>query len=469
VKCIAAAIVERDPGKKVIVREHPLDHDVVGLEQVVEGRPERKVGSGSDPEREGMVVRRHLMTGCVGMIVAAATLVGTGAGVAASSPAPPAARLVTIAIPAPNQEIAAKWLSYPGPPRADVLLPPGYSSHKHYPLVVFLNGLDFNYASYAKYGLTKPFDHLGAIVVMPEGGNGWYTDWWNNGARADPSWETYALDTVIPTILARYPIQPQRRYHALIGISMGGLGATYLGGRLPGFFGTVATLSGFVDPQYEATVIQPAMALYSSAAANGDTDTDPIYGPPDGVYAGGHNPTLLVKNLASTRLFVSTGTGVPSTADPDPGQEPIGEEHLIYPMSEAYHQALEAAGIAVTFQVHTGAHDIPDFLGEINALLKWGLFKPVVTEPTSWQNETVATSGQLWDFNYRFANPPSHIVEFRQSGTTLSVSAAGSAVTITMGTGCAIHTTTPATVHLPDRTPISPLRPDRVGRAACPR
>ena len=413
-------------------------------------------------------MRRHLVTGCVGLIVVATTLVGIGAGIAAgSSSTRSKARLVTIAIPAPDGEIASKWLSYPAPPRANVLLPAGYSRHEHYPLVVFLNGLDFNYDSYAKYGLTKPFDRLGAIVVMPEGGNGWYADWWNDGERGAPSWESYELETVIPTILARYPILPQRRYHALIGISMGGLGATYLGGRLPGFFGSVATLSGFVDPQYEATLIQPAMAVFSSAAANGDKDPDPIYGPPDGFYAGGHNPVFLTKNLTYTRVFESTGTGVPSRADPDPGQFAVAEEHIIYPMSQRYHTALIAAKVDVTYQVHRGAHDLPDFLSEINAMLKWGLFKPVATEPTSWESQTDASIGQLWDFNYRFADPPMQLVTFRQSGTTLSIGAAGSAVTVTLATGCAIHTTTPATVHLPGRAVVSARWPNRIGHRAC--
>ena len=202
--------------------------------------------------KSGTKLSRLLLVGCVTTIVVAATLAGVGAGVGASSPARAKARLVTIDMPAPGGEIGAKWLNYAAPPRANVLLPPGYNPEKRYPLVVFLNGLDNDYASYAQYGLTKPFDHLGAIVVMPEGGNGWFTDWWNDGARGVPSWESYQLETVIPTILARYPILPQRRYHALIGISMGGLGATYLGGRLPGFFGSVASLSGFVDPQYLA-------------------------------------------------------------------------------------------------------------------------------------------------------------------------------------------------------------------------
>jgi hypothetical protein len=304
-------------------------------------------------------------------------------------------------------------------------------------------------------------------VVTPEGGNGWYTDWWNNGQRGSPSWESYYLETVIPTILARYPILPERRYHALIGISMGGQGATFLGGRLPGFFGSVASLSGFVDPQWQAGVLQPAMAVFSFATENGDTDPVPIYGDPEGFYADGHNPTFLVNNLRYTRVFVSTGTGVPSMADPNPGQSAITNEHIIYPMSQLYHQAVVAAGIHITYQVHPGAHDDPDFLDEVKAMLKWGLFKPVVDDPASWTNETVATTGQLWDFNYRFTNPPTQVVQFKQSGTTLSISAAGSPVTITAANGCAIQTSTPATMHLPNRDLISPHSPDRVGHGAC--
>jgi hypothetical protein len=81
-------------------------------------------------------------------------------------------------------------------------------------------------------------------------------------------------------------------------------------------------------------------------------------------------------------------------------------------------------------------------------MLRWGLFKPVVTQSRSWDNQTVATKGQMWAYNYRFTNPPAQIVTFHQSGARLSISAAGSAVTITTGTGCTIHTSTPATIHL---------------------
>ncbi len=333
-------------------------------------------------------------------------------------------RLITITIPDRAGEIPGKWLSYPGPPRANVLLPDGFNPRKRYPLLVLLNGLNTNYAWFAQSGLTAAFNGLAAIVVMPEGGSGWYADWWNDGQRGGPAWESYELNEVIPAILARYQILPQRRYHTLAGISMGGLGAAYLGGRLPGFFGSVATLSGFVDPQYFAQITHPAMGLTSEAPLQGDYDLNPVEGPPHGFYADGHNPTGLVTNLEQTRVFESTGTGVPSSADlADPtsgGAQAIPdyvlERLVIYSMSQRYHSALAAAGVDVTYQVHPGGHLIPDFMEELKAMLAWGLFKPVATHPRAWVNETVATSGQLWDIAYRFDQPPNQVVQFRRSG-----------------------------------------------------
>ena len=82
-------------------------------------------------------------------------------------------------------------------------------------------------------------------------------------------------------------------------------------------------------------------------------------------------------------------------------------------------------------------------------MLQWGLFKPVTTDPSAWTNDTVATSGQLWDIGYSFAQPPNQVVRFRRTGSSLSISAAGSGLTITTAGGCVLHTSTPATISVP--------------------
>lgn len=387
----------------------------------------------------------------VAAISAATVVVGGGASALAKDSPVAKPRLVTITIPAPHGEIPQQWLPYSGPPRANVLLPAGYDPDKRYPLVVALNGLNCSYSWWEQWKLADPLAALGAIVVMPEGASGWYSDWWNGGQRGSPSWETYELDTVLPTILHRYPILPQRRYHALVGISMGGMGATYLGGRLPGFFGSVATLSGFVDPQYYAPLPAVAMGALAAAPLKGDYRLMPVEGRPFGFYMQGHNPTKLVANLRETRVFESTGNGAPSpvAAYNTPGSELEGI--VIYPMSQRFHRAAVAAGLDITYQPHTGGHDIPDFLAEVEALAKWDPFAPVITHPQSWTNDTVATHGQLWDVGYRFAQPPTKVVQFSRTMDRLSISDAGSDVTITTTAGCTIHTPTPATVRIPRR------------------
>ena len=212
------------------------------------------------------------------------------------------------------------------------------------------------------------------------------------------------------------------------------------------------------------------MGFLSSAQQNGDDDWDPVDGPADGFYATGHNPTQLVMNLEQTRVFVSTGNGDPSSAemsqlnpntaaiacaDPAGGEcftgDWVTEGQIIYPMSQLYHQALVAAGVDVTYQVQPGGHDDPHFRQELKAMLAWGLFKPVVSDPTAWVNDTVATTGQLWDIGYRFAQPPIQVVQFRRSDRSLAISAAGSAVALTTSGGCVIHAATPATVRVPTR------------------
>jgi S-formylglutathione hydrolase FrmB len=387
----------------------------------------------------------------VGIVAAAALLLNVAAA--------HASQIVTITIPDKAGEIPSKWLGYSGPPRANVLLPTGYNPAKAYPLLVLLHGLSGNYNQYAEDGIQQTLSGLDAIVVMPEGASGWYTDWWNDGTRGGPSWESYELNEVVPAILAHYKIRPQRRYHAIAGISMGGLGATYLGGRLPGFFGSVATLSGFVDPPLYGYAAAEGEPITAEAPLEGDFDFDAVEGPPNGFYATGHNPTALVDNLKQSRVFESTGTGIPSSvtfSNVPAGSDGLAsgtegvvlEGGIIYPMNRAFHKAGVAAGLDLTSQVHPGGHDLPDFDPELKAMLAWGLFKPVLEHSTSWTNQTVATSGQLWNIGYKFTVPPTEVVKFTQAGRKLKISAAGSPVTITTG-GCVINTVTPANLTLP--------------------
>jgi S-formylglutathione hydrolase FrmB len=369
--------------------------------------------------------------------------------VAGSAGAAQASQLVELTIPGKAGEIPQSAITYPGPPRANVLLPDGYDPSRKYPLLLLLHGLNDSYSSWAVPGLgdvSEVAKGLNAIIVMPEGAAGWYTDWWNDGQRGGPSWETYILNRVLPTVRRTYKIRAQRRYHAIVGVSMGGLGATYLGGRLPGYFGSVGSLSGFVDTQL-IPGLDVAMAAVSNAAPLA------VAGPEDGFYANGHNPTKLVANLAQSRLFVTTGTGVPDdrgVASPadivSGGAQEIG---VIRPMTEAYLDALKNAGIEPTFVDDAGVHQWLYFRDELRKAIAWGLFKPVAEAPRKWTNDTVATHGQLWDLGYRFDAPPDGVVHFARDGRHLTVSGSGGNVTLTTKRGCVVHVALPADLTVP--------------------
>lgn len=369
-------------------------------------------------------------------------------------------QLVTITLPDRHGEIPAKWLTYPGPPRADVLLPTGYTPGARYPLIVLLPGFSNTYAilDSSMLAAQRVLAGLRAIVVAPEGETGWYADWYNNGAYGTPEWESYILDEAIPQVLARYSILPQRRYHALFGVSMGGLGAAYLGGRLPGFFGSIGVLSGYVDPQ-----IVPELGTLGMDALTG-VPPGSIVGPSTGFYATGHNPTALVRNLQYTRVFMSAGNGIPTPPDGSGGGVGNAEEAgVIRPMSDRFDASLRGAGIDVTYQTHNGCHCWPDFQAELRSAIAWGPFKPVVDRPANWVNETVGTHGQLWDITYQFATHPTAVVRFTRTGSRLRISAAGTSVTLTTSRGCVLRTPTPANVRIPSkscpRTITSTTRP----------
>jgi S-formylglutathione hydrolase FrmB len=389
-------------------------------------------------------------------------------------------QVVDVSIPDRNHEIPNQWLHYypnGGPPHAMVILPDHYDPAKAYPLLLLLPGLDNTYKTWTNKDqgdagdILKGFD---AITVTPEGGDGWYTDWWNDGKRGDPAWESYILDEVLPFILDHYRIRPERRWHALAGTSMGGLGAAYLGGRLPGYFGSVAIMSGLVD--LETYYGQP-FAMSTLSTANGGmapTNPEAVDGPNGGFYENGHNPVKLAFNYGETRVYMTTGDG---TAAPDSttGQEgavgTVEEGEIIHPAMEHLAAAFRAAGVDYVYHSHSGYHDWPNFHRELREIVAWRLFAPVDEHPTSWVNDTVATHGKLWEFAYKFDSPPDQVVRFRRNGDALSVSAAGSPVTITTDGGCSFHLATPAELAVPPRPcnrlalRVSPRR-IRAGRRA---
>lgn len=157
-----------------------------------------------------------------------------------------------------------------------VYLPPSYGidRSRRYPLLIYLHGLSGNERNWVDNGmLDRTLDSLiaagqpEAIVVMPDGDDGWYTTWNTlvtsamcaaDTARREavdrycvpwPHYDDYIARDIVQHVDARYRTIADRAHRGIAGLSMGGLGALSLALAYPLVFGAAASHSGVVSPR----------------------------------------------------------------------------------------------------------------------------------------------------------------------------------------------------------------------------
>ena len=310
----------------------------------------------------------------------------------------------------------------PAKPQAlpvNVLLPDGFTRKRRYPVLYLMHGHGDSYWSWyspSNGDLLKTAAGFPGIVVMPEGGQGWYTDWWNGGKRGSPGWESYHLRELIPLVEKRLPIRRGRRWHAIAGLSMGGEATMYYASQLPGYFGSAAAFSPPVSIQ------RPE---WPSGFNTQGQDYNTVFGPVDGFYATGHNPLRLVENLRWTRLFVGVGDGTPQS--PHDAQNLFGQlaERDLRMHADDFVPAARAAGASVVYDKRPGVHDWPYWRQYLRDALAWGFFKPVVWHPKTWTFKTVMRHSSAWGYSIAFSSPPSAVETFSYAGGRLSASGSG--------------------------------------------
>lgn len=360
-------------------------------------------------------------------------------------------RLVTVETPSRFVDVATAVFNGERPDvlKANVLLPDGYDAQprRRWPVLYLLHGVGDTYATMAKpengdiLDTAKGFP---GIVVMPEGGKGFYTDWFNEGRRGDPAWESYDREELIPLIAKRFRVKRGRRHHAVAGISMGGMGAAYLAGQRPDYFGAVATFSGFVQHQRE-TVRQGFGAVAG-------VDYEAIFGPLEGPYASGHNPTKLAANLAHTDALVITGNGSPQPGVSSSPQATAGGgvvEAEIFQQNEEFAAALRAARVTVDYRPRLGVHDWPYWRMHIAEAIEWDMFRDVARSPTEWAYSTIATRGRMWQLRFEFAAPPEEVVTFVRDGDVISSDGEGTVRLTDARSGCSVEAELPLDRSLP--------------------
>ena len=129
-----------------------------------------------------------------------------------------------------------------------IVLPDGYDAvaEKRYPSVYVLHGANGSGRAKASEAVLGRFvDKYGFIAVCPDGGK---TSWWLD-SPIDPSYqyETFVASEVVPYVDANYRTFPVRAKRAIMGGSMGGHGACYIGMRHKDLFGAIGNIYGGVD------------------------------------------------------------------------------------------------------------------------------------------------------------------------------------------------------------------------------
>jgi S-formylglutathione hydrolase FrmB len=307
--------------------------------------------------------------------------------------------------------------------RVDVWLPAGYDGKRRFPVLYLLHGHGGNYRSWSETsGGDLPYiaGNLQAIVVMPEAGNSWYANWWaggrDGGGRA---WEYFFEDELIPQMERRLRIKPGRSNHAIGGLSMGGEGAAFLGAMMPGYFGTVMSFSG------PLSLLRPEWPIGFDTQGENHND---VFGDRQKAqfYWAGHDPTTLARNLASSRVFVRVGDGLPDVRDSGELTNGFGivAEADLRQHAQDFVAAARKAGVAVHYEPVNGIHAWPYWRLALTSAMHWGLFKPVAT-PSSWTYSTVAQHGRAWDVRFEFSSAPAALETFKRDGNTLSAKGSG--------------------------------------------
>lgn len=338
-----------------------------------------------------MMKTKRLESSSRAWLAAAAMILAVGCSKSSSPPATTAPPLEP-AVATPVEPAAAPPAA-PSPSRVEtvkvtsaalgvdksvvVYLPRGYDSQpqRRYPVFYYLHGLGGDETNWVSSGkLDEHADQLGleAIVVMPDGDDGFYVDsklpidydaCLKAGTglfmpgRQDPqttcvrtrNYETYVAKDLVSWADATYRTIATREGRAIAGLSMGGFGAMELSLRHPELFSAAASHSGAVALLYKGPhPFAPGKATLVDKVQTGG-------GGPIGAWLQG----VFGKTLEDWRKYdvVTLATALP------PGKVALyfdcgtEDSFQLHDNVQYVHEALDAKRIPHEFFLGPGGHD----------------------------------------------------------------------------------------------------------------
>ncbi len=123
---------------------------------------------------------------------------------------------------------------------ANILLPEGEGKAGPFPVFYLLHGLSDDHTIWQRRtSIERYVQNLPLIVVMPDGGRGFYTN-----AEQGFAYETAIIEDLIGFVDRLFPTRAERGGRCIGGLSMGGYGAVRLALRFPDRFRSANSHSG---------------------------------------------------------------------------------------------------------------------------------------------------------------------------------------------------------------------------------
>ncbi|GAA3130905.1 alpha/beta hydrolase family protein [Streptomyces rectiviolaceus] len=245
-----------------------------------------------------------------------------------------------------------------------VILPTRFKEQpdRTWPVLYLLQGAHDDYTSWTRETDVEEFlaDKDVVTVIPASGPTGIPTDWWNHGSPTAPDYETFQVEELTGLLRDTYRANGTR---AVAGVSTGGYGAMAFAARHPGTFGAAASYSGVLD-----TTALGMPTVMNAIVAREFQLPSALWGSPFLHRANWnrHNPAALAEQLAGTRLYVSQGSGIPSS---DFGNlEGAVLEGTLWGQAHGFTRQLDRSGVPATVNFYRGgSHAWPSWQREFKA------------------------------------------------------------------------------------------------------
>ena len=206
-----------------------------------------------------------------------------------------------------------------------------------FPVFYLLHGLSDNHTVWTRRtSLERYVEGLPLIVVMPDGGRGWYA---NSITEPAGAFETFIVRDLVGFVDRTFRTKAGQEGRVIGGLSMGGLGAVKLALKYSGMFCAAASHSGALWRPHERGPVYEGSEMHR------------IFGDDPG---GGANDVY-----ALAERFGSEGKG---RGDDKGGRRPAlwidcGTEDGLLACNRQFHAHLERIGYTHEYVEYPGGHD----------------------------------------------------------------------------------------------------------------